>query len=209
MTTGSQNLPIRQTKIRPPGLLRQDTKLAGLIKKPSLRLCGRRHQVSANARIEEKPCQEHKTSQKQNPLRSPRLNFFVLIRVNSWLNTINDIRYTFYSLLLSLYICRESSTNSPLFMQNKANFRKSQMNISSAITMNYEQLTTNYANKNKPNSKPTCRGVLSGVALAKTEASGEAGSNPISNPSFKGLTQVIEISGLRDQIFLDLFTQSR
>ena len=38
----SQNLPIRQTKIRPPGLLRQDTKLAGLIKKPSLRLCGRR-----------------------------------------------------------------------------------------------------------------------------------------------------------------------
>jgi hypothetical protein len=81
----SQNLPIRQTKIRPPGLLRQDTKLAGLIKKPSLRLCGRRHQVSANARIEEKPCQEHQTSQKQNPPRSPRLNFFVLIRVNSWL----------------------------------------------------------------------------------------------------------------------------
>ena len=30
-------------------------------------------------------------------------------------------------------------------------------------------------------TNPTCRGVLSGVALAKTEASGEAGSNPISN----------------------------
>ncbi len=28
------------------------------------------------------------------------------------------------------------------------------MNASSAITMNYEQLTMNYANKNKPNSKP-------------------------------------------------------
>ena len=28
------------------------------------------------------------------------------------------------------------------------------MNVSPAITMNYEQLTTNYANKNKPNSKP-------------------------------------------------------
>ena len=67
-------------------------------------------------------------------------------------------------------------------MQNKPNFRKAKMNASSAITMNYEQLTMNYANKNKPNqsqSNPTCRGVLSGVALAKTEASGEAGSNPI------------------------------
>ncbi|MBA7682453.1 hypothetical protein ES703_90803 [subsurface metagenome] len=39
-------------------------------------------------------------------------------------------------------------------MQNKANFRKSQMNVSSVITMNYEQLTMNYANKNKPNSNP-------------------------------------------------------
>ena len=39
-------------------------------------------------------------------------------------------------------------------MQNKANLRKAQMNASSAITMNYEQLTMNYANKNKPNSKP-------------------------------------------------------
>ena len=133
----SQNLPIRQTKIRPPGLLRQDTKLADLIKKPSLRLCGRRHQVSANARIEEKPCQEHQTSQKQNPLRSPRLNFFVLIRVNlcpcalgnslhhrwcSWLNTINDIRYTTYAsrfTKLSLYICRESSTNPPFLCKTK------------------------------------------------------------------------------------------
>ncbi len=28
------------------------------------------------------------------------------------------------------------------------------MNVTSAITMNYEQLTMNYANKNKPNSKP-------------------------------------------------------
>ena len=143
----SQNLPIHKFSIlnsqfSPPGLLRQDTKLAGLIKKPSLRLCGRRHQVSANARIEEKPCQEHQTSQKQNPLRSPRLNFFVLIyaigiRVNlcpcalgnslhhrwySWLNTINNIRYTTYAsrfTKLSLYICRESSTNPPFLCKTK------------------------------------------------------------------------------------------
>jgi hypothetical protein len=33
------------------------------------------------------------------------------------------------------------------------------MNASSAITMNYEQLTMNYANKNKPNSKPICQRV--------------------------------------------------
>jgi len=39
-------------------------------------------------------------------------------------------------------------------MQNKPNFRKTKMNISPVKTMNYEQLTTNYANKNKPNSKP-------------------------------------------------------
>ncbi len=43
---------------------------------------------------------------------------------------------------------------STLFMQNKPNFRKAKMNASSAITMNYEQLTMNYANKNKPNSNP-------------------------------------------------------
>ena len=28
------------------------------------------------------------------------------------------------------------------------------MNATSAITMNYEQLTMNYANKNKPNTNP-------------------------------------------------------
>ena len=121
----SQNLPIRQTKIRPPGLLRQDTKLAGLIKKPSLRLCGQRHQVSANARIEEKPCQEHQTSQKQNPLRSPRsprLNFFVLIRVNSW-------QKYFVSLCLCGY---------ELIMQNKPNLLNTQMNVISVITKDYK-----------------------------------------------------------------------
>jgi len=39
-------------------------------------------------------------------------------------------------------------------MQNKANFGKAQMNVSSSITMNYEQKTMNYTNKNKPNTKP-------------------------------------------------------
>jgi len=41
-----------------------------------------------------------------------------------------------------------------LFMQNKANFQKSQMNVSTVITMNYEQRTMNDEIKNKANSKP-------------------------------------------------------
>jgi len=36
-------------------------------------------------------------------------------------------------------------------MQNKPNFQKAQMNVSSVKTMNYEQITMNNANKNKPN----------------------------------------------------------
>jgi len=39
-------------------------------------------------------------------------------------------------------------------MQNKPNLPDAQMNASPVKTMNYEQLTMNYANKNKPNSKP-------------------------------------------------------
>ncbi len=39
-------------------------------------------------------------------------------------------------------------------MQNKPNLLNAQMNITSYITMNYEQKTMNYANKNKPNTNP-------------------------------------------------------
>jgi hypothetical protein len=48
----------------------------------------------------------------------------------------------------------ESALQIRLFMQNKPNFQKSQMNVSTVITMNYEQRTMNYEIKNKPNSKP-------------------------------------------------------
>jgi len=41
-------------------------------------------------------------------------------------------------------------------MQNKANLLDAQMNVSSSITMNYEQKTMNYANKNKAKTNPTC-----------------------------------------------------
>ncbi len=41
-----------------------------------------------------------------------------------------------------------------LFMQNKANFRNGQMNISSFITSKYEKLDIWWIGKNKANSKP-------------------------------------------------------
>jgi len=39
-------------------------------------------------------------------------------------------------------------------MQNEPNFRNDKMNITPVKTMNYEQRTMNYANKNKPNTNP-------------------------------------------------------
>jgi len=39
-------------------------------------------------------------------------------------------------------------------MQNKPNLLDVQMNVSTVKTMNYEQITMNNANKNKPNSNP-------------------------------------------------------
>jgi len=101
-----------------------------------------------------------------------------------------------FSSLLTIFPSTlvERSLQISSFLTNKANFRKSQMNVSSFITMNYEQRTMNDEIKNKPNSnpiqtqykpnskpiqsqykpntKPICRGV----------ASGEAGTNPISEP---------------------------
>ncbi len=53
-----------------------------------------------------------------------------------------------------LYICRESSTNQLLFMQNKPNFRKAQMNVNSLITMKYENISDWIFGQNKPNSNP-------------------------------------------------------
>jgi len=48
----------------------------------------------------------------------------------------------------------ESALQIRLFMQNKANFQKSQMNVSCCLTMNYEQRTMNYEIKNKANTNP-------------------------------------------------------
>jgi len=52
------------------------------------------------------------------------------------------------------YICREPSTNQLLFMQNKPNFRKSQMNVNIYNTTDYENIANRTLGENKPNSNP-------------------------------------------------------
>ncbi len=52
------------------------------------------------------------------------------------------------------YICREPSTNQLLFMQNKPNFRKSQMNVSIFSKKAYENKSNWTLGQNKPNSNP-------------------------------------------------------
>jgi len=52
------------------------------------------------------------------------------------------------------YICRESSTNQLLFMQNKPNVKDAQMNLSAFIKMTYENTSNWTFGENKPNSNP-------------------------------------------------------
>jgi len=48
------------------------------------------------------------------------------------------------------YNCRGSSTNQAYFMQNKANFQKSQMDVTFYSTMNYENISDWTLGENKP-----------------------------------------------------------
>ncbi len=54
----------------------------------------------------------------------------------------------------SLYTNEYRVSRYESFMQNKPNLLDAQMNVTSVKTMNYEQITMNYANKNKANTKP-------------------------------------------------------
>jgi len=49
------------------------------------------------------------------------------------------------------YNGREFSTNRPCFLQNKANFRKSQMDVSLIISSDYENILHWTLGENKPN----------------------------------------------------------
>ncbi len=69
---------------------------------------------------------------------------------------------------LPLYVCRESSTNQLLFMQNKPNFRKSQMNVSPYNTKNNENKSNWTLGQNKPNQTQFQTQRLSKLFLAFT-----------------------------------------
>ncbi len=73
------------------------------------------------------------------------------------------IRFTLHEILL--YICRETSTNHLLFMQNKPNFKDAQINVNSYMKSIYEKLDTWLSGKNKPNSNP----ILSAVGGFQNE----------------------------------------
>ncbi len=80
------------------------------------------------------------------------MNIFTKIRVNSWSNSL--------CALMPLWICPFSSTNveNPLqislFMQNKPNFQKSQMNLKFCKQMAYENISNWTIGESKPNSNP-------------------------------------------------------
>jgi len=48
------------------------------------------------------------------------------------------------------YNCRETSTNRPYFMQNKANLKKAEMFVSLIITRSYAKKTNRTFGENKP-----------------------------------------------------------
>jgi hypothetical protein len=64
-------------------------------------------------------------------------------------NAIRDTQYPIRYILL--YNCKECSTNRPCFMQNKANFRKSQMDVNLSMTKYYEKKSKWTFGENKPN----------------------------------------------------------
>ena len=75
---------------------------------------------------------------------------------NPWLT--NDLR-----TCKALYKCRETFTDvmSPLqiasFMQNKAKFRKSQMNVNKVLTKDYENKTLGERGKKQSQTKPNSK----------------------------------------------------
>jgi len=73
--------------------------------------------------------------------------------------TLYAVRYTIFCRLLSfVYRLYSTLVENPLqispFMQNKPNFRKSQMNVSSYNTIDYEKYIPLAGQKNKPKTNP-------------------------------------------------------
>ncbi len=62
--------------------------------------------------------------------------------------------FSHFSHFILLYICRESSTNQLLFMQNKPNLVRRRRIANSVCTTDYENKWPRRVRKNKPNSNP-------------------------------------------------------
>jgi len=60
---------------------------------------------------------------------------------------------TILNILAALHLSR-ALYKSTLFMQNKPNFWKSQMNVNNVLTKDYEKKTLGEHGKNKPNTNP-------------------------------------------------------
>ena len=60
---------------------------------------------------------------------------------------------TILNILAALHLSR-ALYKSTLFMQNKPNFWKSQMNVNKVLTRDYEKRTLGEHGKNKPNTNP-------------------------------------------------------
>jgi len=93
---------------------------------------------------------------------------FVKIRVNSWLNFLcslvplwlkkprnsGNLCQRYPLLIKDLRSTKDYVRKNKLFMQNKANFRKSQMNVSDLLIGEYEKMDTWSIRKNEPKTNP-------------------------------------------------------
>jgi hypothetical protein len=91
-------------------------------------------------------------------------------------------------------------------MQNKPNFLIPKMNLSSVKTMNYEQITTTNANKNKPNLSRRSRreaeiptGEL--LEILKPGTNPTQTAPPMADCHFTEIQPVVPMIGVRDETF--------
>jgi len=73
----------------------------------------------------------------------------------------------FAFFLLTFYFPNWPIGQFELIMQNKANLLNAQMNVSSVITMDYENIANWKLGENKPNSKPIKANPRKGIIDAK------------------------------------------
>jgi len=73
---------------------------------------------------------------------------------HSSISVLSEIEEINNNLAFGISTTVESALQINLFMQNKANFRKSQMNANTLLTVDYENQTLSKRGKNKPNTNP-------------------------------------------------------